>query len=1066
MRRSRAVIGAAARDAGGSRPPARLDGSILVAMLRRLVVTGALLLAGAWPCHGDRPLAPDEVADRVEDAVRAGDAAALRALASSDIPDPWLVADALCGRGAHEAAAAYATAAPRPDVEALPAYVEGQRKRPTADARRKATAAVFEAHVAKDAPRVLELLIAVPAGSGDVAETRLAHVRAVSLQGVGRLPEAMLAYEEAVRTGLALGWLARAGAAAQQGGSLSWVVPDLRRGVWLAQRGLELAERRGSPAQVAGARVQAGALYDAVGDHRVALGLMEKALPFYEERGDLAGRALLIGNLGVIRAKLGDLDEALRLQEEALELARQDGDSLQLGRSLHSLGFLRHGRGELDLALALHTEAVGRFEAAGRRGDAAMALDAMGMVHRSLGDYAQALALLQRALESARGAKDQIAESRALANLAGVHVELHDTTAAVAYLEESVRLSERAGTRRSTVTSLHNLAMTLRELGEPARALSLMRRANDLRKEMGDAGEIALGDAASALILLDLGRGDEALRAAERAVEVARTAGQPETLSSAWTVLGQVRLSRAEPSDALSAFRRASQGARRTRSVAALVESRIGEARAMRALGDAAGALEAARAAHADMEILVRGHDEERAAGARRRVAGLFEEGALAAASLGRADEVLFFLEAGRAGALRETMKAGAVLRTADLPEDLRRAEETSRTAESVALARFARALAAAAPDLEALGEALDAAREGRREAARKTQRWAKARGGGALPEAFAPEEIRRALEPGDVLVVYAWLREGVMAVVARRDGAAVVRLGPSEAIQTALAAVAPQDLDVVSPASIDRARAAILGPLALRPDDRRLLVSPDGPLTHVPFPLLEPDREVALVPSGTVLALLRARTGAHGDGVLALGDPAYGAPAGGLPLARLPSSGVEARAVGDVVLLGKEATEEGLRTALLGRPRWRAVHLACHGLLDADRPLLSSLALAPGGGDDGLLVGHEILRMTVPADLVVLSGCDTGLGKTFRGEGVLGLSRAFLLAGAPRVLVSLWKVDDEATRAFMETFYARWKSGRPLPDALREARQRVRSDPRWSHPRHWASFVLWGLPG
>ena len=133
MRRSRGVIGTGASDTGGSRPPARLDGSILLAMLRRLVVTGALLLAGAWPCHGERPLAPDEVADRVEAAVRAGDAKALRELASSDAPDPWLVADALCGRGAHDAAAAYAIAAPRPDVEALPAYVEGQRKRPTSE---------------------------------------------------------------------------------------------------------------------------------------------------------------------------------------------------------------------------------------------------------------------------------------------------------------------------------------------------------------------------------------------------------------------------------------------------------------------------------------------------------------------------------------------------------------------------------------------------------------------------------------------------------------------------------------------------------------------------------------------------------------------------------------------------------------------------------------------------------------------------------------------------------------------------------------------------------------------
>jgi CHAT domain-containing protein len=313
--------------------------------------------------------------------------------------------------------------------------------------------------------------------------------------------------------------------------------------------------------------------------------------------------------------------------------------------------------------------------------------------------------------------------------------------------------------------------------------------------------------------------------------------------------------------------------------------------------------------------------------------------------------------------------------------------------------------------------------------------------------------------------VVYAWTPKEVLAVVARRDGSAVVRLGPPDAISQALAAAAPQEHDVLAPGAVDRARAALLGRLALRPDDRRILVSPDGPVAHVPFPLLEADREVVLVPSGSTYAMLRARTGARGEGVLALGDPAYGTASGGLPLAPLPSSRAEAEAVGDVRLLGDAATEDGLHRALAGRPRWRAVHFACHGVLDADRPLLSALALTPGGGDDGLLVAHEILRMDVPADLVVLSGCDTGRGKAFRGEGTLGLSRAFLLAGAPRVVASLWKVDDEATRTFMEAFYARWKAGSPTHAALREARARVRSDARWAHPRHWAAFVLWGLP-
>ena len=107
---------------------------------------------------------------------------------------------------------------------------------------------------------------------------------------------------------------------------------------------------------------------------------------------------------------------------------------------------------------------------------------------------------------------------------------------------------------------------------------------------------------------------------------------------------------------------------------------------------------------------------------------------------------------------------------------------------------------------------------------------------------------------------------------------------------------------------------------------------------------------------------------------------------------------------------------------------------------------------------------------MRLPADLVVLSACDTARGRIVRGEGIVGLTRAFMFAGAPRVICSLWKVDDEATSALMMRFYELWipkdgKQGLPTAEALREAQAFVRAQPKWKHPFFWAAWVLWGLP-
>ena len=184
-----------------------------------------------------------------------------------------------------------------------------------------------------------------------------------------------------------------------------------------------------------------------------------------------------------------------------------------------------------------------------------------------------------------------------------------------------------------------------------------------------------------------------------------------------------------------------------------------------------------------------------------------------------------------------------------------------------------------------------------------------------------------------------------------------------------------------------------------------------------------------------------------------------------------LPASREEAKSVGDVVLLGADASETRFREVMRSEKRWRAVHLACHGLVDATLPARSALVLAHDAHNDGFLYAGELFaEVPVPADLVVLSGCETARGRIYRGEGLVGLSRAFMLAGTPRVLASLWKVDDAATHALMKRFYELWRPrdgapGLAVAEALRKAQAFVKSHEKWKDPVYWAAWVLWGLP-
>lgn len=308
-----------------------------------------------------------------------------------------------------------------------------------------------------------------------------------------------------------------------------------------------------------------------------------------------------------------------------------------------------------------------------------------------------------------------------------------------------------------------------------------------------------------------------------------------------------------------------------------------------------------------------------------------------------------------------------------------------------------------------------------------------------------------------------------------------------------------------------------LLGPLAGSLDGKRLVVVADGVLRRIPFsalpipnqdagPATEQTKilldryEVVYAPSLSILRALRQRQPLREPvtGVMIVGDPVYTlddkrietAPTGSRPavpqahplrsiglddLTRLPGSGVEAREIRE--LAGRAGLSTTLltdfaatRETLLGQDltSFGVLHFATHALVDEEIPNLSSLVLSlydqGGAARDGFLRLHEISRLPLNAELVVLSACRTGLGQEVVGEGFVGLAYGFLSRGTPRLLNSLWSVEDGATTELMRRFYRNlFKHAMAPAAALAAAQRSMRAETEWREPSDWAGFVFQG---
>jgi len=845
-------------------------------------------------------------------------------------------------------------------------------------------------------------------------------------------------------------------------------------------------ERAGDERSMAQTHNNLGVAYKALGDYESAIHAYERSLALKGKIGDERGIGNTYMNMGVVYRRLGHYTRGVEQLQKALKIAEDVKNPKGRFDALSALGVNYRYSGDYERAIACHQQALRILARTNAQHLKIRELSKLGLAQSDAGDLAAALASLERARKLAGPKASLTARAVAAHNSGYVHAGFGDFKTALHYYRQSLEIRKQSPDRTLQLPALANIGALQASLGDHDGALQTLREALAIVKDKRAPFDRVLLDSMVGNAYRLAGQFDEAIDHLERAAAFFEKSGHLRFQILTLKQLGQARIGLGQEKQADVILARALRIAKEL-GIPAWESQVLFTIAGLRFVqGDPQAAMDAARRGTAAQITELEGLDDSRAVRARESRTFHFAIGIRAAWECRNPAEFFYFVETSRAGALSEALGGRARMDALTLSPELREAQSTAQSEERAALTLYRHALRG--KDETEVGRkrrALDAAREQSQEIAERIQRVAKASAGVRMG-ATDLRSVQKTLGGQEALVLYQLLPDHWSALVVTPKEARLVELGRAPALPDLAAALARPDGGAASrglalkrnPKSsgtrLDELRAKLIDPLALDRTTKRILVCPDAGLAYIPFALLARDREVVYVPSGTTYQMLRNEANKRGKGTLAMADPHYQPDqkqiaeqlfggAGTFP--PLPGSRAEAESVGDVVLIGEQATEGALDAALATRPRWRSVHFACHGLVNAERPSLSALVLCADKGGDGFLTTPEIFRKKIASDLVVLSACETGKGKLYRAEGVVGFTRAFMFAGAPRVMVSLWKVDDAATKSLMVKFYELWNGGKAPATALKEAQAFVASQKGWESPYYWAAWQLWGLP-
>ena len=865
-----------------------------------------------------------------------------------------------------------------------------------------------------------------------------------------------------------------------------------------------------------------GRVYNNIGEVYGSRGYFDKSRPYYEKALEISTAAenktemaVSYNNLGTICHNCtGELDDALIYHHKALEIRKACGYRLGEVTSYHNIGGVYQQRGEYQKALGYYEKSLQISQEINNRrceganwlfigkvylhfGDlkksikfAKRALDILsevgakkaegaahgdlGHLYSAFGDYQKALEQYTKYLEISEEIKDLQAKGVCYSNMCHVYISLGEYEKAMKYLTKRIDILQQTGEKAALGKTFSDIGIICRSA---EKSLEYLKKALTLNKETGDKEGEAETIVGLGRRYLSLGDHDKANMYAEKALAISKEIGRKQTAVSSYTLLGSIRLVQGQTWKAIEYQTKALEiikeiGMRNQTKL--IVLEMLGLAYASeQEFSKACDTLLEGVKHHQTTRSSFKGEANKLSFDSQNLTC--FKSLSWLFLCQGKVNDALFTLELGRGRALVDLIsKKYGIQKAATAIEATSSSlqkffQQQKRNFLFIAMLRGIFALWF----IDKHGNIK--IKRGLKKVISRGEKVDDAEAGYEVDLKSFLEEEELQCEDRSLSSLYGDVpsdkvgKSSKTKALATRKRKESVRNEKESCRQTGCTLFGQYD-----------AYYALIAPFADIVEDPEIIICPEGPLLMVPFAALRDDTgkylsdkvRIRLIPSITTHKIIHDSPALYHctSGALIVGDPKVGAfevEGKVFELCSLPKAREEAqmisRLLGVPCLLGDQATKEEV---LHRTQEVSLVHIAAHG--DAER---GEVALAPNSSitripkkEEVLLTLKDVAEVGIRAKLVVLSCCHSAGGKTMTAEGVVGIARAFLASGARSVLMSLWAVDDEATKYFMEIFYKFLILEKmSASEALQQTMKKMRETPMHKNVKHWAPFVLLG---
>ena len=845
--------------------------------------------------------------------------------------------------------------------------------------------------------------------------------------------------------------------------------------------------------------------YQYMGDIQKALPLSNAALAMAKELGDHAKEGVLLNNICTLNDRLGNYKQAIDYCNQALSNRRALKDRMGEAIALNNLGNLYGNSGDFQQSLDHYRQAEALNRSLQHRSGVGIQLNNIAWLYSSVGEYEKAIDFYNQALEIFTAEEDQYRVGNVLSNLAARYMEMGDYQKALELNLKVLPMRRAVSNNEGAAVTTRQIAKSYAELNEPQKALDHYKQA--IQQLQHYPRQLATAFRDQGILYRNLGEQQNAIDSFNEALQICRRLGDRVGEADVLTEVAKLERDRGRLTEAKSL----------TESALASVESLRVNLKSQQLRASFFGSVRKYHELYISVLMLM--HKQNPSAG--------FDAMALQASENARARSLLeLLMEANaqiqkgvdvslveREQKLRNALSAKAeqqmrILGAKHTEEDAKRAgqelDELANQYEEIQAK-----IRQTSPQYAALTQPVPLS-------LKEIQSQLLDENTILLEYSLGDDRsFLWAVSPGS-LKTFELPKRAEVEAAARRvyDLLTASDRSQNESIeqrQKRLSETAENYPNAI--ASLSR---MLLGPAAAELKNKRLLIVAEGVLQYVPFSALsEPDQsgtplmvkhEIVTLPSASVLGVLRHEAKGRmpaSKGIAVFADPVFESND-----ARFTTANAQHAVNFNEDPEAREVTRSANESGLMNFPRlrfsreeanqimkfaprnksvaaldfaanrmtatsknlqdYRIVHFATHGIINSRHAELSGIVLSlvdnNGKPQNGFLRLYDVYNMNLKADLVVLSACQTALGRDIKGEGLIGLTRAFMYGGATRVVASLWQADDRGTAVFMSRFYeALLSRNMSAPAALRHAQVSMWQDKRWQNPRYWAAFQIQG---